>query len=221
MKNQIESILIGLQETGQAAARENLIAALQIFEAELRNIDNAMTMAMHDCVDVRDFSKLENLKQLSALIELTCKNLQDIPQATRYKNPKCPKPIKSAKEFEEVTGRNPVAFKTEGKRIDLHNPTWLCLLNTVLQYLAQKSGDRFVEMMEEFNYTNGISFMDNENEKKRDYTTAFQIPAANKWYEYHGSAEQTFKLCNAMFEFFNLHQDFEILLSNQKRKKRK
>ena len=48
-----------------------------------------------------------------------------------------------------------------------------------------------------------------------------QIPDANMWAEYHGSAQSTWTFCQQMLEFFNLQGQYQLRLkADYQRKER-
>lgn len=221
MKNELEAIVIGLEEAGLNKSRETLITALQMLEQELLDMGQSMKNAMHDCIDIDDFTKLKKLQQLNVLIQATCKDLHTIPEATRYDNNKPKKAEKPATDVKDVTNRSPMAIIIAGTRIDLPKDTWLSLLENVLRYCAKASMKRYEEMVQEFNYTSGIVFLKDPAKATRSYAHIIEIPEANQYIEIHGSSENLLRLSEGILEFYNLKGQYEILLNNKVRNKRK
>ena len=220
MKNELEAIVIGLEEAGLKKQKETLITALQMLEQELSDMGQTMKVAMHDCIDVDDYGRLEKLQQLNVLIQTASSNLHDIPTATRYENKEQPI-VEKMTNVDSITGRSPSAIIINGERIDLPKDRWVTLLEHILRYCARVSPKRFEEMTQQMPNQSSLSFLGTTSEAARPYAQVVHIPELNQYVEISGSAERIWLACESVLKFYNLQGQYEILLNNKVRNKRK
>ena len=122
---------------------------------------------------------------------------------------------------DSITGRSPSAIIINGERIDLPKDRWVTLLEHILRYCARVSPKRFEEMTQQMPNQSSLSFLGATSEAARPYAQVVHIPELNQYVEISGSAERIWLACESVLKFYNLQGQYEILLNNKVRNKRK
>lgn len=216
MKNQLEILLIGLENTNMDSEKENLKEALLFVLEELQDIENKMKEKMIECIKNDDCITLNQIMQVKTVtIDSLKEELKETIGVSKYDNGQFKNTSKAKLvQKETVTRKKPCKFVLDGQVYLLEKKTWRYLIEVLANVLAEKAPKRFEEYMRIVNDENHstFKFSKKKSDIEKDYAVPVYIKSVDTYMNFHDSARDLNELAHNMAGFFNLQDAFNIVL---------